>query len=363
MEKLKVLLLFGGESAEHEVSVISARSVCSAIDSSRYDVLPVGISRAGQWCLSESGYDALDCQAVSPEKMTSVHLAIDSGALIRSDNGRPVDEVFDIVFPLLHGPNGEDGTVQGLLELAGLPYVGAGVAASAVGMDKELARAVFMAKGLAQTDYLVVHKSRWQSHPNKVIDEIEDTLEYPVFVKPVNLGSSIGISKAADRDSLEKAIQKAACYDIKIMVERSVELARELECAVLGNERPRASIIGEIVPGAEFYDYSTKYLDDRSQLIVPADLPDSISEKIKEMSIEAFKAVDGAGLSRVDFLMSPSGEILINEINTMPGFTPISMYPRLWEASGIEYAELIDKLIELGLARYQQRSEIGSDVS
>ena len=363
MEKLKVLLLFGGESAEHEVSVISARSVCSAIDSSRYDVLPVGLSRAGQWCLSESGYDALDCQAVSAEKMTSVHLAIDSGALIRSDNGRPVEEVFDIAFPLLHGPNGEDGTVQGLLELAGLPYVGAGVAASAVGMDKELARAVFMAKGLAQTDYLVVHKSRWQSHPNKVIDEIEDTLEYPVFVKPVNLGSSIGISKAADRDSLEKAIQKAACYDIKIMVERSVELARELECAVLGNERPRASIIGEIVPGAEFYDYSTKYLDDRSQLIVPADLPDSISEKIKEMSIEAFKAVDGAGLSRVDFLMSPSGEILINEINTMPGFTPISMYPRLWEASRIEYAELIDKLIELGLARYQQRSEVGSDVS
>ncbi|XXK27204.1 D-alanine--D-alanine ligase family protein [Arenicellales bacterium nBUS_45] len=363
MKKLKVLLLFGGQSAEHEVSVISARSVRAAIDPNRYDVLPVGISRSGQWCLSESGYDALDCQAVSPKKMTSVHLAIDSGALIRSDNGRPVDEVFDIVFPLLHGPNGEDGTVQGLLELAGLPYVGAGVAASAVGMDKELARAVFMAKGLAQTDYLVVSKSRWQSHASQIIEEIEDTLEYPVFVKPVNLGSSIGISKVADRDSLEKAIDKAACYDIKIMVERSVELARELECAVLGNECPRASIIGEIVPGAEFYDYSTKYLDDRSQLIVPADLPESISEKIKEMSIEAFRAVDGAGLSRVDFLMSPSGEIVINEINTMPGFTPISMYPRLWEASGIRYPELIDKLIELGLARYQQRSEVGSDVS
>ena len=312
MKKLKVLLLFGGQSAEHEVSVISARSVCAAIDPNRYDVLPVGISRSGQWCLSESGYNALDCKAVSPEKMTSVHLAIDSGELIQSGNGRPVDEVFDIVFPLLHGPNGEDGTVQGLLELAGLPYVGAGVAASAVGMDKELARAVFMAKGLAQTDYLVVHKSRWQSHANDVIEEIEDTLEYPVFVKPVNLGSSIGISKATDRDSLEKAIQKAACYDIKIMVERSVELARELECAVLGNERPQASTVGEIVPGAEFYDYSTKYLDDRSQLIVPADLPDAISEKIKEMSIEAFRAVDGAGLSRVDFLMSPSGDIVIN---------------------------------------------------
>ncbi len=363
MKKLKVLLLFGGQSAEHEVSVISARSVCAAIDPNRYDVLPVGISRSGQWCLSESGYNPLDCKAVLPEKMTSVHLAIDSGELIRSDNGRPVDEVFDIVFPLLHGPNGEDGTVQGLLELAGLPYVGAGVAASAVGMDKELARAVFMAKGLAQTDYLVVHKSRWQSHANDIIVEIEDTLAYPLFVKPVNLGSSIGISKATDRDSLERAIQKAACYDIKIMVERSVELARELECAVLGNERPQASTVGEIVPGAEFYDYSTKYLDDRSQLIVPADLPDAISEKIKEMSIEAFRAVDGAGLSRVDFLMSPSGDIVINEINTMPGFTPISMYPRLWEASGTEYPRLIDKLIELGLARYHQRSEVGSDVS
>ena len=363
MKKLKVLLLFGGQSAEHEVSVISARSVCAAIDPNRYDVLPVGISRSGQWCLSESGYNPLDCKAVLPEKMTSVHLAIDAGELIRSDNGRPVDEVFDIVFPLLHGPNGEDGTVQGLLELAGLPYVGAGVAASAVGMDKELARAVFMAKGLAQTDYLVVHKSRWQSHANDIIVEIEDTLAYPLFVKPVNLGSSIGISKATDRDSLEKAIQKAACYDIKIMVERSVELARELECAVLGNERPQASTVGEIVPGAEFYDYSTKYLDDRSQLIVPADLPDAISEKIKEMSIEAFRAVDGAGLSRVDFLMSPSGDIVINEINTMPGFTPISMYPRLWEASGTEYPRLIDKLIELGLARYHQRSEVGSDVS
>ncbi|MCP4952119.1 MAG: D-alanine--D-alanine ligase [Proteobacteria bacterium] len=363
MKKLKVLLLFGGQSAEHEVSVISARSVCAAIDPNRYDVLPVGIGRSGQWCLSESGYNPLDCKTVLPEKMTSVHLAIDSGELIRSDNGRPVDEVFDIVFPLLHGPNGEDGTVQGLLELAGLPYVGAGVAASAVGMDKELARAVFMAKGLAQTDYLVVHKSRWQSHANDIIVEIEDTLAYPLFVKPVNLGSSIGISKATDRDSLEKAIQKAACYDIKIMVERSVELARELECAVLGNERPQASTVGEIVPGAEFYDYSTKYLDDRSQLIVPADLPDAISEKIKEMSIEAFRAVDGAGLSRVDFLMSPSGDIMINEINTMPGFTPISMYPRLWEASGTEYPRLIDKLIELGLARYHQRSEVGSDVS
>ena len=265
MKKLKVLLLFGGESAEHEVSVISARSVCAAIDQNRYECICVSFCCAGQWWLSESGDVELEGKVGAPEKMTSVHLAIDSGALIRSDNGRPVDQVFDIVFPLLHGPNGEDGTVQGLLALAGLPYVGAGVAASAVGMDKELARAVFMAKGLTQTDYLVAHKSRWQSHASQVIKEIEDTLEYPVFVKPVNLGSSIGISKATDRDSLEKAIQKAACYDIKIMVERSVEFARELECAVLGNDNPRASIIGEIVPGAEFYDYSTKYLDDRSQ--------------------------------------------------------------------------------------------------
>jgi len=358
MSKTRVLLVFGGQSAEHEVSVVSARSVYRAIDTDRYEVVLAGISRTGQWVLEDGETSLLEESEVSDANGRPVQLGAGQRDLVARD-GTPLSTgSFDVVFPLLHGPRGEDGSVQGLLELADAAYVGAGVAASAVGMDKELARAVFAHAGLRQTEYLVVRRSAWNADRPGTLTGIESKLRYPLFVKPVNLGSSIGISKVHDRQSLESAIDLAAGYDVKMMVETSVENARELECAVLGNDVPKASVIGEIIPGAEFYDYTTKYIDDRSQLIVPAELPESISAEIQRMSVEAFRAIDCAGLGRVDFLLAPSGDIFLNEINTMPGFTPISMYPRLWQASGIPYAELIDELIQLALARHRETRKV-----
>ena len=358
MSKTRVLLLFGGQSAEHEISVISARSVYAAIDTSRYEVILAGISRLGQWFLDEGERSLLGQDEITNGSGVPVQLGAGQRNLMTLEGVRATSGTFDVVFPLLHGPRGEDGCLQGLLELADTAYVGAGVAASAVGMDKELSRAVFAHAGLRQTDYLVVRRSAWNADRAGVRTQIEDALRYPLFVKPVNLGSSIGISKVHDTESLETAMDLAAGYDIKMMVETSVEGARELECAVLGNEDPKASVIGEIIPGAEFYDYTTKYIDDRSQLIVPADLPEGTKVNIQEMSIAAFRAIDGAGLGRVDFLLAPSGEVFLNEINTMPGFTPISMYPRLWQASGIEYPALIDQLIELALDRHRETQQI-----
>nr|ADI22869.1 D-alanine-D-alanine ligase and related ATP-grasp enzymes [uncultured gamma proteobacterium HF0500_32L01] len=265
---------------------------------------------------------------------------------------------FDVVFPLLHGPYGEDGTVQGLLELAGVPYVGAGVAASAVGMDKELARTVFSAVGLPQTRSVVIHRSCWRGSPGQVVEEVEREFNYPLFVKPASLGSSVGISKVHDRNQLIEGLNGAGIYDTKILIEVAVEAAREIECAVLGGENPEVSGVGEIVPGAEFYDYRTKYIDDCATLIIPADLPEATVSQIQEMSIRAFRAIDCSGLARVDFLISQDGEIFLNEINTMPGFTPISMYPKLWEEAGLSYPDLIDKLIQLALARHSQRRDL-----
>ena len=358
MSKTQVLLLFGGQSAEHEVSVVSARSVCQAIDADRYEVIRVGISRTGQWLLENGEVSLLEQSEISDANGRPVQLGAGQRDLVGLD-GNPVrNAAFDVVFPLLHGPRGEDGSVQGLLELADVAYVGAGVAASAVGMDKELARAVFAQAGLRQTEYLVIRRSVWNADRQGTLKDIEATLRYPLFVKPVNLGSSIGISKVHDIQSLESAIDLASGYDVKIMVEASVENARELECAVLGNDDPNASVIGEIIPGAEFYDYTTKYIDDRSQLIVPAELPESISAEIQRMSVDAFRAIDCAGLGRVDFLLAPSGDIFLNEINTMPGFTPISMYPRLWQASGIPYPALIDELVQLALARHRETQQV-----
>ena len=358
MSKTRVLLLFGGQSAEHEVSVVSARSVYQAIDADKYEVILAGISRTGQWFLEDGETSLLEQSVVSDDNGSPVQLGAGQRDLVALD-GNPVGSAaFDVVFPLLHGPRGEDGSVQGLLELADVAYVGAGIAASAVGMDKELARAVFAQAGLRQTNYLVIRRSAWNVDRQGTLEDIEAKLRYPLFVKPVNLGSSIGISKVHDTQSLESAIDLAAGYDLKIMVEASVENARELECAVLGNDDPKASVIGEIIPGAEFYDYTTKYIDDGSQLIVPAELPESVSAEIQRMSADAFRSIDCAGLGRVDFLMTSSGDIFLNEINTMPGFTPISMYPRLWQASGIAYPALIDELIQLALARHRERQQI-----
>ena len=358
MPKTRILILFGGRSAEHEVSVISARSVCRALDRDRYAPVLVGIDRDGRWLFGGRDETMLSAQDVTGPQSALVRLGNRPGELVAHDGGDVEGGEFDVVFPLLHGPYGEDGAVQGLLELAGVPYVGAGVAASAVGMDKELARAVFSAAGLPQTRFVVIRRSHWRKNPSLVVQEVERTFDYPLFVKPANLGSSVGISKVRDRDQLVEGLNHAGVYDTKILIEVAVEAAREIECAVLGEENPEVSGVGEIVHGAEFYDYRTKYIDDCATLVIPADLPEGTVKEVQEMSIRAFRAIDCSGLARVDFLIGQDGGILLSEINTMPGFTPISMYPKLWQAAGLDYPDLIDKLIQLALVRKSQRRDL-----
>jgi D-alanine-D-alanine ligase len=359
-----VLLLFGGRSAEHEVSVVSARSVYAAIDRERYDVMLAGIDQQGRWYFGGKNSESLlSTTTVVPDKHVPARLSTAGTSLVSEDGDDLPDSDFEVVFPLLHGPYGEDGTVQGLLELAGLAYVGAGVAASAVGMDKALARAIFAASGLPQTQYSVIARSDWRRAQVPVLERLEGEHDYPLFVKPANLGSSVGISKVYDRQELQAGLELASQYDTKLIVERSVENARELECAVLGNEYPKASGIGEIIPGAEFYDYTTKYIDDQSELVIPAVLEKSESEAIQELAMRTFKAIDCSGLARVDFFMRPDGSVLVNEINTMPGFTPISMYPKLWAAAGVAYGDLIDRLIQFGLERHLDRKDLQSTLS
>jgi len=364
VSKIRVLLLFGGRSAEHEVSVVSARSVYAAIDREQYDVVLAGIDQQGRWYFGGKNSELLlSTTAVVPDKQVPARLSTAGTSLVSEDGDDLPDSEFDVVFPLLHGPYGEDGTVQGLLELAGLAYVGAGVAASAVGMDKALARAIFAASGLPQTQYSVIARSDWRRAQVPVLERLEGEHDYPLFVKPANLGSSVGISKVHDRQELQAGLELASQYDTKLIVERSVENARELECAVLGNEYPKASGVGEIIPGAEFYDYTTKYIDDQSELVIPAELEKSESEGIQELAMRTFKAIDCSGLARVDFFMRPDGSVLVNEINTMPGFTPISMYPKLWAAAGIAYGDLIDRLIQFGLERHHDRKDLQSTLS
>lgn len=364
MSRTRVLLLFGGRSAEHEVSVVSARSVYAAIDRERYDVMLAGIDQQGRWYFGGKNSESLlSTTTVVPDKHVPARLSTAGTSLVSEDGDDLPDSEFEVVFPLLHGPYGEDGTVQGLLELAGLAYVGAGVAASAVGMDKALARAIFAASGLPQTQYSVIARSDWRRAQVPVLERLEGEHDYPLFVKPANLGSSVGISKVYDRQELQAGLELASQYDTKLIVERSVENARELECAVLGNEYPKASGIGEIIPGAEFYDYTTKYIDDQSELVIPAVLEKSVSEAIQELAVRTFKAIDCSGLARVDFFMRPDGSVLVNEINTMPGFTPISMYPKLWAAAGVAYGDLIDRLIQFGLERHLDRKDLQSTLS
>ncbi|NLY88667.1 MAG: D-alanine--D-alanine ligase [Firmicutes bacterium] len=365
---LKMALLYGGQSGEHEVSIMSACSVLEAIDKDRMEVFPVGIGKDGRWypglspqTLKASGI--LEVRPVPPDAadyaLVSKGLASEgpaSGRLLDSTGGfllGALKERVDVIFPLLHGPKGEDGTVQGLLELAGIPYVGAGVAASAVGMDKALMKAVFREEGIPVGDYLVYLRSEWREDPEKIIGEIEETLGYPCFVKPANLGSSVGISKARDRQELAAALRTAAEYDRKLIIEAFID-GREIECAVLGNDRPEASMPGEIIPGAEFYDYEDKYVHGKTKLIIPAVLSEETTEEIRSLAIRAFRAIDCAGFARVDFfVLRKDGRVLVNEINTIPGFTKISMYPKLWEASGLPYPRLIERLVELALERYE----------
>ncbi|MBL1173910.1 D-alanine--D-alanine ligase family protein [Pantanalinema sp. GBBB05] len=352
MTRLKVGLLFGGCSGEHEVSIISARAIAQALhteqNQAKYTVLPFYIQKDGIWqgtALAEQVLDSgkpLACALTASEIQPN-----------RWQFPAQVAEV-DVWFPVLHGPNGEDGTVQGLFKLTQVPFVGSGVLGSAIGMDKLAMKMAFAQAGLPQVNYLAVTRSQIWSDPctySKLCEQIESTLGYPCFIKPANLGSSVGIAKARNRHQLDAALDSAASYDRRIIVEAGVT-AREVECAVLGNDRPKASVIGEITYQSDFYDYETKYTEGRAELLIPAQLSSSVVERIQDMAIQAFMAIDGAGLARVDFFYNEvNQEILINEINTLPGFTATSMYPQLWAASGVSFAELVDQLIQFALER------------
>jgi len=395
MKKIRVGILFGGRSGEHEVSLLSAASVFNAIDKEKYDVVPIGITKEGRWVTAADAERLLYGKAagegarpthlragdpeatpgaavlakgesvvVPPEphrhgSITPFETDASSHALTRRAADRAID--IDVIFPVLHGTFGEDGTIQGLLELADMPYVGAGVLGSAAGMDKDIMKSLFRAAGLPIVKHVTLLRSQWEANPKKVPKLVESKLKYPVFVKPANLGSSVGISKAHDRKELGPAIEEAAKFDRKIVIEQGVggrKKAREIECSVLGNDEPEASLPGEIVPCTEFYDYNAKYLDEGSQLIIPAKLTNRETKEVQRLAIGAFKAVDCAGLARVDFLMEPrSRKIYLNEINTMPGFTAISMYPKLWAASGVSYSDLIERLIQLGLERHGEKQK------
>jgi D-alanine-D-alanine ligase len=390
MKKLRVGILFGGRSGEHEISLLSAASVFKAIDQSKYEVVPIGITKEGRWVtagdaerllsgkpVEESRHlragdpEATPAAAVlasgesvvvppEPHKPGSTLAPFQTDSPVRRAADRAID--VDIIFPVLHGTFGEDGTIQGLLELADIPYVGAGVLGSAAGMDKDIMKSLFIAAGLPIVKHVTILRGDWEEAPKKLQKLVESKLKYPVFVKPANLGSSVGISKARERKELGPAIEEAAKFDRKIVIEQGVggkkNKAREIECSVLGNDKPEASVPGEIVPGKEFYDYTAKYLDEGSELIIPAKLTKAETKQFQTLAIQAFKAVDCSGLARVDFLMDPkTRKIYLNEINTMPGFTSISMYPKLWAATGLSYPKLIERLIELGLDRHADKKK------
>lgn len=358
-QKIRVGVVFGGRSGEHEVSINSARSVIENLNPQKYEILPIGITKQGIWHVGLDSYEALGAEIppkLLSDKQHSFLKDSPDQALPSSTLSAPIGEQLDVIIPVLHGPYGEDGTVQGLFELLNIPYVGAGVLASAVGMDKAMMKAVFAHAGLPQCKYTVYLRSQWDNEPEWVLHDVEQKLSYPCFVKPANLGSSVGISKAKDRQDLIDAINEAARYDRKIVVEEGVN-AREIEVAVLGNDNPRASVAGEIVPKADFYDYNAKYVDGTSDLIIPAPLTEEQMNEVREMAIKAYRAIDGSGLSRVDFFLEKdTGRFLINEINTFPGFTVYSMYPKLWEATGVPYSELLDELIRLAIERHQDKN-------
>jgi len=392
-KKVRVGVLFGGRSGEHEVSLLSAASVLKNIDKKKYDVVPIGITKDGRWVTSGHAEQLLrgehkdserNLRAGDPDYTESAAVlakgesvlvppvpSSDSGSLIpfESDSnrqlGRAGDHLIsvDIIFPVLHGTFGEDGTIQGLLELADIAYVGAGVLGSAAGMDKDVMKRLFIAAGLPIVNHVTVLRSEWEKDLVEVRKRLEKKLKYPYFVKPANLGSSVGINKVHSREELDGAMYEAAKFDRKIVVEEGVggkgkkkRRAREIECSVLGNDDPKSSVPGEIVPSTEFYDYAAKYLDEGSRLVIPAKLTKKQQKRVQQLAVDAFQAVDCSGLGRVDFLMDPdTDKVYVNEINTMPGFTAISMYPKLWEATGIKYAELIDRLIQLGFERHQDK--------
>jgi len=360
VKKLKVAVLYGGRSGEHEVSVVSAAAIFRHLDPSKYEPVPIEIERSGRWVLTGRVPKALspaDVQATEP----GAHLDVIEPTAAVSSSG------IDVVFPVLHGPYGEDGTVQGLLELANVPYVGAGVLGSAVGMDKAVMKMVFAARGLPQVAHVTVLRREWEHDPATLSARVTRDLGYPVFVKPANLGSSVGISKVTSADHLADAIEHAFQFDRKLVIEAGVPDSREIECAVLGNDSPEASVPGEVVvthPDG-FYSYDAKYLDPNGATCrVPAEIPTETAEEVRRLSVEAFRALDLAGMARVDFFLSRrTGQLYLNEVNTIPGFTAISMYPKMWEASGLEFSDLLDRLIALAIERHAERQRLKSSVS
>ncbi len=403
-KKLRVGILFGGRSGEHEVSLLSAASVLGAIDREKFDVTPIGITKQGRWLAAADAHGLLKgsdhgsaaegprsnspgqkaierLRAGDPEATLGARLLHEGiPTLLAPEPGLqgPEGKAIDVVFPVLHGTFGEDGTIQGLFELAGIAYVGSGVLGSAAGMDKDVMKRLFVEAKLPIVKHITLLRAEWEKSPRKTIAQVEAALPYPVFVKPANLGSSVGITKAHDRRELGPALTLAAKYDRKLIVEQGVggkppqrrrsgavdpgvqaARARELEVAVLGNDAPKASVVGEIIPSKEFYDYEAKYLSEGSVPLIPAPISKSEAKKIREMAVAAFKACDLSGLARVDFLMEPDGKrrIFVNEVNTMPGFTQISMYPKLWEATGLSYKDLITRLIELAMERQAEKNQ------
>lgn len=356
-EKLKLGILFGGRSGEHEVSVMSAKSVYEALDRNKFIPLLIGISKEGNWYLIKNEQEIFSRGFIGQGAGVPVTInAQPSRRNFVSLDGSEVPEL-DVVFPVLHGTFGEDGTIQGLLELARIPYVGAGVMASAVGMDKVMMKRVFRQAGLPVVNDVCVSRRSFREREPEVLDIIERNIRYPCFVKPANMGSSVGVTKAVNREELRTALAEAARFDFKIIVEQGVS-AREIECSVLGNENVQCSIPGEIIPAGEFYDYEAKYKNAQSKLLIPAPLTETQTGQIRELAARVFKAVDCSGLARVDFFVTKdTGEIFVNEINTMPGFTTISMYPKLWTASGLAYDKLITRLVELAFEKYQEKGE------
>ncbi|MBI4428201.1 MAG: D-alanine--D-alanine ligase [Ignavibacteriales bacterium] len=359
MSKLRIGVVFGGRSAEHEVSLVSAASVMNALDKEKYEIVPIGISPEGRWLSSDdalkllkekSSIDSQPEQLIVPDPRKKALVQLDSSGRNKS---------VDVLFPVLHGTFGEDGTVQGLFELADIPYVGAGVLGSAVGMDKVVQKELLRQAKIPVTPGVWFFSNEFQKNQKKMISIAEKKLRYPMFVKPANLGSSIGITKAHNREELIKAIQLAGEYDRKLLVEKGIENAREIECSVLGNDEPIASVPGEIIPSNEFYDYDAKYVDGKSTAVIPAKLSKAVAKKVREISVQSFKALDCAGMARADFLVTKkSNRIYLNEINTIPGFTSISMYPKLWQASGISYPELLDRLIKFAIERHQSKQSL-----
>jgi D-alanine-D-alanine ligase len=366
-KKLRVGVIFGGRSGEHEVSIASAASVLEALDKTKYEVVPLGITHEGRWLAGADPRRMLAGVAMEEagERETGVTAVVVTGdptrkglvpvETVAGGGGGGVTERLDIVIPVLHGTYGEDGTLQGLLEMANLPYAGCGVLGSALGMDKEKAKLIFKAAGLPVVQWAIARRHEVERDVEAVCDRSEHQFPYPVFVKPANLGSSVGVGKAHDRAELRAALVVALEFDRKALIEPGID-CRELECGVLGNDEPQASIVGEVVPSNEFYDYRAKYIDNASRLYIPADIPAETAETIRRMAVAAFLALDLSGLARADFFLDKdSGAIYVNEVNTLPGFTQISMYPKLWEATGIPYPALLDRLIQLGLERHADK--------